>query len=1257
VRGNLEHDTLFADRYRVIAPLGEGAMGRVWRVFDQQREAECALKLLKPELGHADDLDRFKREFRAMARLDHPHCTRCLESGLHHGQAFFTMEYVAGGSLSLERWDDPAAVVDLGRQLLAGLDHIHARGIIHRDIKPQNIFVEHGPQGLHARLGDLGIVRVADFVDEGAGVGDVLGSLRFLAPETLEHGMADPRSDLYALGLLLYCLLDGEHPLGEGKVDARRWLALHRKGHMRGLDRADIPASLIEVVHRMCDRRPEARYPSAAHAYDALEEVRAGMGAWPWTTLPLLERSPHLAAPAFVGRSAELQRAQGFCSRSLEGREGACVLSIEGAAGLGKSRLMRELLVDALVVDDVVVFVGTCPAEGGSPYRPLSDLMRALDRVGDDPFGALKSAQTVTRRSQERTAERTAERTSHPSASASDDPTVKVQELDEGTAVHSETSEPSEPSFRASDGLSPEDQALARLHFHDRMADQLVELCASRRVLVVVDDAQWADPPTLQLLSSMARAVSLSRRAGNAWRVGFIVTHRPVAPSSRLAEFREAMASAGTSEVIELGPLSDAAATELVASMLMLPAHEVPEQFAGPLLAKAEGSPLFLSQMMRLLLGKGMLAVDERGRWRLDEQLLDTAALPVSVSTAIGERASRLATPSKQLLAAAAVVGRSFDLGIVSALVDEDELVILDGLDELVRAEFVEDVPGGVRFVHDRIRESIYEGLPERSRMALHAAAAVALLARDRHRPETWPGIAHHYEQAGNHEQAYRFALRAANHASAEYAHGAAEQMYALALRAAERSDTIEVDSKVWERRGDACAAVARYEDAVQCYQRRLEATPSVVDKRVVLSKVGTLEYKRGRFTHAVAAMEKVLDLAGFVPPRSGLAVRLRTLGQAVLVLLPARPWTGAAEDGDARARTFALTAESWYFAGDQARTIYYSMASANTARRVGPSPGSVRALSGFGYSLTIFGLHRVGGYFSGLARQYSEACKMPDNDACWQEVMAGLILATQGRSEHALAVFDDASRRFDDSPNSEARLLSFINHTLIRSAAGRDLPRVARICAQMQHLADETNDTRAKGWAGEARGQLALRRGELDEGFPIMRDASAWCLEANDMAFASSINDTLALFLALEGEHTEALERGQLAAEAVLAGQLRHYFPVDGGLVVAAAMAKQQGVALPTGVDALVRRVLRSRRWVVWASKLTELRYLLGRAAWRVAHGRAADFEAIIARAEGFGFFGEALVGRRVAAAFDPERREHHLAAAHQLQARFEHD
>lgn len=1229
--------TPFAQRYRMIEPLGEGAMGVVWLAFDEQERRRCALKQLKPHLHEAAHLERFKREFRAIARLAHPHCIRCYEQGVHQEQAYFTMEYVPGGSLELQRWDRPEAVVDLGRQLLAGLDHIHARGIVHRDLKPQNIFLEIDAGRTHARLGDFGIVKIADFRDEGVGLGDVLGSLRFLAPESIEHGTADPRSDLYSLGIILYYLLAGEHPCGPGHHSARQWLVLHRDDHRVPLYRSDVPAELAAVIMRLCHRRPEARFASAAAAYDALEAVVPLLGDYGWSRPPPLLRRPHLAAPNFVGRRSQLRAAREFLTRGLAGTPGPCILFIEGAAGLGKSRLMRELLADS-VQADVQVFTGTCPAEGSAAYAPIRELLDELE-----------IATTSTAPSVGHTLDDSGAR-ARGGASPSE-PTVDLPDLP-GPQAHGDLSI---PHFVRRAELSPQQQAMLRLRLHERLARRLREQCRHRPILLIIDDAQWADIATLQFIGHVARVVSLARSSARVWPVGIVLTHRPVPPNSPLGELRETTAASGAREEIVLGPLADTDAVALVASMLMQEPADIPAAFATPLLAQAEGSPLFLSQVVQLLVGEGQLVPDGQGLWRVGEQGVAVASLPASVSLAIGERAARLAVGSKQLLAAAAVVGRVFEVSLVARMLEEDEVEQLDRLDELIRAEFVEDHRDGYRFVHDRIRESIYDTLEPANRTRLHRAAALALCEQIGDAKKVWPLIAHHFEHAGEYGRAHRYAMWAAGYAYEEHAHGMAESMYRLALRCAEHDASLELDSKLWERYGDTCAALGHYAEAIEGYERRLADELGPVERRVILSKIGTLENKRGRFHEAVAAIEQMLGLTGFAPPRSELAVRGRIVAQLLRALLPARRWSGSLEDGDARARSFALATECWYCAGDHGRSVYYSLLAANTARQVGASPGSVRALAGFAYALTLYGFPGPGAILMKRTRSLARSLRLDDSDGCLMEAMAGLCYALEGRVSDALAQLDVASERYGNSDNAEARMLSYITHALVGIAAGHDYPRMGRIGRQLRHFAEETNDARAMGWAGEIHGHIALRRERSDEGLAALHGASEHCLSVNDLTFASSINDALALFLALEGELAEALERGQFAARTVLRGRLRHYFPIDGGLLVAAALARRSGHSLPSGVEILIRPLLRRQRFVARASRLTTLRFEVGVAAWRAAHGKPADFDAVIQRAQDVGLAGEAWVAHRVAAAFEPEWRARHQDAMRRLREGFE--
>ena len=287
-------------------------MGTVFEALDTHTNARVAVKVLHAWRSSPDSLIRFKREFRAAARLSHPHCLPVHDLDRSPaGEWFYTMEFAPGGHLGSQAlpW---AQVVEIGLQILAALDHIHARRIVHRDIKPQNILI-HAPatQGdaPWVKLADFGISKVFDLDEE---VGAVVGSLDYLAPEQLE-GRADPRSDLYSLGLVMYQAIAGRHPFaGLARAAEARQRRTWRPGNdteVPWLHRVvqGVPTSIGSLIGRLLSPRPEDRPPTAAAVFDELERLMPAPRA-----LPALTRATYLAQARLIGRAVERQRVLGF---------------------------------------------------------------------------------------------------------------------------------------------------------------------------------------------------------------------------------------------------------------------------------------------------------------------------------------------------------------------------------------------------------------------------------------------------------------------------------------------------------------------------------------------------------------------------------------------------------------------------------------------------------------------------------------------------------------------------------------------------------------------------------------------------------------------------------------------------------------------------------------------------------------------------------------------------------------------------------
>lgn len=275
------------DRYQVQALLGVGGFGAVYRAKHVHTDAVVALKVLKAQLN-ADQrmLDRFLREAKAAASVGSDHIVRVLDAGLANGQAFLALEYLDGWDLKeLSHREGPLApqrVAMLVGQVLDGLEAAHARGIVHRDMKPANVFVV----GERVKILDFGISKMhgSDGTPSGLTMtGMAMGTPSYMSPEQFFDAKAvDARADLYSVGVMLYELLGGRLPF-----DADSYAALIVKVKTEtpvplALVRPELPPALAAVVDRALSKEKEHRFASAKDMAIALRDAASGLaGAAP----------------------------------------------------------------------------------------------------------------------------------------------------------------------------------------------------------------------------------------------------------------------------------------------------------------------------------------------------------------------------------------------------------------------------------------------------------------------------------------------------------------------------------------------------------------------------------------------------------------------------------------------------------------------------------------------------------------------------------------------------------------------------------------------------------------------------------------------------------------------------------------------------------------------------------------------------------------------------------------------------------------
>ena len=330
LESNLHHVVL-AGRYELSGVVGIGGMGSVYRARDRELDEVIAVKVLRRELiAQPDILERFRREVKLARRVTHTNVARVFDIGEHAGEKFITMEFVDGESLGARLARDGALpladAVAIGIALGEGLAAAHAAGVVHRDLKPDNVLIASDGRVV---VTDFGIARAMSVVEQGnRTAGLVIGTPQYMAPEQVRGAAIDARTDIYAWGLVLYEMLTGQEAWGGDSAIAIATARLVNPAPDARTARPEIPAPLAELLLAMLARAPEERPDSARNVIRALAAVPLQDGS----SRP---RPPSIRSPALGPR--QVQRIA-VVPLSCEGDEAVC------ATAFGISELIAEAL-------------------------------------------------------------------------------------------------------------------------------------------------------------------------------------------------------------------------------------------------------------------------------------------------------------------------------------------------------------------------------------------------------------------------------------------------------------------------------------------------------------------------------------------------------------------------------------------------------------------------------------------------------------------------------------------------------------------------------------------------------------------------------------------------------------------------------------------------------------------------------------------------------------------------------------------------
>lgn len=346
-------------RYRVEAALGRGGTAAVYRAHDAATGRLIAVKrLITPThrtLERSSAL-RFRREFHTLASLKHPRIVEVFDYGVDEAGPYYTMELLAGEDFRGLRGMAPPRACRLLRDVAAALAFLHARQLIHRDVSPRNV---RSVDGEVAKLIDFGALATSGTE------GEVIGTLPCMAPETARGLRVDERTDLFSLGATAYWLLTGRHAYPARALEDLPTAWARRPAPPSAFS-ADVPPALDALVLSMIDVDPLGR---PASAVEVVERLGADGALEP---LPATESAlGYVASTPLIGRRPELARSVALMHRAIAA-EGDAII-IESPSGLGKTRMLRELELEAKLAGALVVRAdeATTPGDAFGTLRAL----------------------------------------------------------------------------------------------------------------------------------------------------------------------------------------------------------------------------------------------------------------------------------------------------------------------------------------------------------------------------------------------------------------------------------------------------------------------------------------------------------------------------------------------------------------------------------------------------------------------------------------------------------------------------------------------------------------------------------------------------------------------------------------------------------------------------------------------------------------------------------------------------------------------